>query len=493
MKRFAGMFAAALLAGCGQAASVQAPPPAAPAPAAPQATAQSEFPTTPPVPGPVPAVRVPTPERRTLANGLEVLYVRRPEIPAVHSVLVTRGGRVDDPATHPGLASFTASMLDEGAGGRSALQLSDDLEQLGATLTASAGWDAVQVGMYVLRDRLPDALMIMADVVARPDFPENEVTRVRDELVTELTRARDNAGVVAGNAFSSLVYGAQHPYGRLASTTAVRRMDRRTLRDFHGTFYRPGGSTLVLVGDVDPASVHPMVERAFGRWAVGNVPPAPALATPTLGSTRIVLIDKPGAPQSEVRIGHPAVQRNNPDYFPMLVLNTLLGGSFTSRLQQNLREAHGYTYGAGSSFGWRRGAGPFTASAAVRTAVTDSSLIEFFRELNRIRAEPVTGDELQRAKNYVALGLPRNLETNPALASSLADLSIHGLDASFYDTYVERVMAVTSEDVRRVANQYVRPGQAMVVVVGDLKTIEPAVRALNLGPVEVRPVSDFVQ
>ena len=275
--------------------------------------------------------------------------------------------------------------------------------------------------------------------------------------------------------------------------TAVRRTREAVATGDKAIYYRPEGATLILVGDVDPATVHPMVEAAFGGWRAGAAPAHVALPTPPSGQTRIFLIDKPGAPQSEVRIGHPAVARNNPDYFPMLVLNTLLGGSFTSRLQQNLRETHGYTYGARSSFTWRRGAGPFQASAAVRTAVTDSSLIQFFKEMNRIRTEPVPADELARAKSYVALGLPRNLETNSSLAFGLVDLAVYGLDASFYDSYVERVMAVTAEDVQRVANRYVRPGEATVVVVGDLKTIEPGVRALNLGPVEVRPVSDFVQ
>ena len=493
MKRYAGILAGVLLAGCAPAAP-EAAPPAAPSPeqAAPAATA-SEFPTTAPVPGPVPAVRVPAPERRTLPNGLAVLYVRRPEVPAVQAVLVTRGGTSDDPADLPGLASCTAGMLDEGAGGRTSLQLSDELDQLGASLGASAGWDAAQVGLYVLRDRLPQALPLMADVVTRPDFPQADVSRVRDELVTELTRARDNPGAVAANAFATLVYGRQHPYGRLSTTTTARRLERGRLVAFHRSFYRPQGSTLILVGDVDAATVHPLVERAFGSWQGGAAPAPAALPTPAAAQTRIYLIDKPGAPQSEVRIGHPAVARNNPDFFPMLVLNTLLGGSFTSRLQQNLREAHGYTYGARSSFSWRRGAGPFQAAAAVRTAVTDSSLVEFFKELNRVRSEAVSADELARAKSYVALGLPRNLETNSALAFGMADLATYGLDSSFYDSYVDRVMAVTAEDVQRVANRFVRPGESVVVVVGDLKTIEPTVRALNLGPVEVRPVGEFVQ
>ncbi|MBV9772332.1 MAG: insulinase family protein [Gemmatimonadetes bacterium] len=498
MKRYAGILAAALLAGCAPAAPVAAPP-AAPAPApaptrtAPDASAASAFPTTAPVPGPAPAVHVPAPERRTLANGLTVLYVRRPEIPTVQAVLVTRGGQSDDPADLPGLASFTASMLDEGAGGRSSLELANALQLLGARLSTGADWDAATVGLYVLRDRLPEALMLMSDVVVRPDFPAADVSRIRDETVTNLTRARDNAGAVAGNAFASLVYGAQHPYGRLASTETVRRIDRNALVNFHRAFYRPAAATLVLVGDVDAASVHPLVERAFGSWQGGAPAAVPALAAPTRSSTQLYLIDKPGAPQSEIRIGNPAVQRNSPDYFALLVMNSLLGGSFTSRLQQNLREAHGYTYGARSGLSWRRGVGPFVAQAAVRTAVTDSSLVEFFKELNRIRTEPVPQEELDRAKRYVSLGLPRDLETNPALAYSLAGLAVQGIDPGFYDSYVDRVMAVTAEDIRRVANQYVRPGQSVVVVVGDLKTIEPGVRALGIGPVEVRPVGDFMR
>ncbi len=488
MKRYAGILAGVLLAGCAPAAPETAPP-AAPSPQ----QAAADFPTTAPVPGPAPTIRVPAPERRTLPNGLTVLYVQRQEVPAVQAVLVTRGGQADDPAGLPGLASFTAGMLDEGAGGRSSLQLSDALEQLGASLTTSAGWDAAQVGLYVLRSRLPEALQLMSDVVVRPDFPETEVVRMREVLVNELTRARDNPGAVASNAFAALVYGNEHPYGRLSTTASARNLDRNRLVQFHRSYYRPESSTLILVGNVDAATVHPLVERAFGSWQAGSVPALAALPTPPAASTRIYLIDKPGAPQSEVRIGHPTVARNNPDYFPMLVLNTLLGGSFTSRLQQNLRETHGYTYGARSSFGWRRGAGPFQASAAVRTAVTDSSLIEFFNELNRIRTEPVPADELTRAKNYVALGLPRSLETNTALAVGMADLATHGLDAGFYDSYVARVMAVTAEDVQRVANRYVRPGESTVVVVGDLKTIEPTVRALNMGTVEVRSVTEFVQ
>lgn len=473
---------ATLLAGCATSA-----PPAAPAPAA-----AADFPTTAPELGPAPPLRVPEPVRRTLPNGLTVLYVRQPELPLVHATLVGRGGEADAPAAAPELATFTAEMLDEGAGGRSALELAAEVERLGASLETDAGWDAAQVDLEVLRPRLPEALRLMADVVARPDFPAAEVERIREQRLTDLNSARDEPRIIAANAFARLVYGAEHPYGRLAAPASTRAIDRAELERFHQTYYRPASSVLILVGDVSADSLHSVVAQAFGAWSAGAAPATSALATPGLRPTTIFLVDKPGAAQSEIRIGHPGVARNNPDYFPLVVLNTLLGGSFTSRLNMNLREAHGYAYGARSSFDMRRGAGPFTASSAVVTAKTDSATLEFFRELRRIRDEAVPQDELERAKRYVALGMPRNWETTGSVASQLAGAAVYDLPADFYENYVPRVMAVTAEDVRRVANRYLHPDSSAVVVVGDRKTIEPGLRALGLGGVEVRPASDFV-
>ncbi|MEX2583182.1 MAG: pitrilysin family protein [Gemmatimonadota bacterium] len=471
------LLATALAAGCASTATVPAEP----------------YPTAPPSLGPAPSFEMADPIERTLSNGLTVLYLSRGELPLVQAVLVTRAGAMDDPADLTGLAAFTADMLDEGAGGRDALELAAAIEQLGATLGVGAGWDASQISLQVLRDELPEALAIMADVVMRPDFPEAELTRVRDERLTELASARDDAATIAGNAFASLVYGSDHPYGRLSTQESARRFDRQTLRDFHSRYYRPGTSTLVLVGAID-SSMHPQVERIFGNWpATGSVTTSSVPAPPETASTRIFLVDKPGAAQSEIRIGHPGVARDTPDYYALQVLNTLLGGSFTSRLNQNLRETHGYTYGAGSGFGMRLGEGPFSASAAVVTAKTDSSVIEFFRELNRIRDEVVPADELERAKQYVALRLPQQMETTGQVAARLADLVTYDLPLDYYGDYVQRVMAVTAADVQRVARRYVRPGRSVVVVVGDRQQIEPGLRALPIGTVEIRDVEEFVR
>ncbi|HYW07333.1 MAG TPA: pitrilysin family protein [Longimicrobium sp.] len=461
------------------------------------AAAQTPFPTVAPRPGAAASVTPPAPVTRKLANGLTVLYVRRPEVPTVQATLVVRGaGTTDDPATSPGLATFTAGMLDEGAGGRSALQLADAFDLLGAQLSTTAAWDAAQVNLYSLRANFPAALRLMADVVARPDFPEREVARVRDERLTALLRSRDDPGTIANNAFPALVYGAGHPYGRFATTEATRGLDRARVSAFHASRYRPEASTLILVGDVDPAALHSVVESSMGGWRATGAAPASAassLTTPTIGKSVVYLIDKPGAAQSEIRVGHPGVARDNPDFFPLQVLNTLLGGAFTSRLNTNLREKRGWSYGARSGYSMRLGAGPFTAQAGVMTGATDSALVEFVSELNRIRSEPVMAEELDKAKRYVALGFPQTFETNPQVASQLANLVTYGLDPAFFSSYVQRVMAVTSDDVRRVANQYVRPGNSVIVVVGDRAKVEAGIRAANLGAVEIREVAEFTR
>jgi predicted Zn-dependent peptidase len=431
--------------------------------------------------------------RRTLPNGLEVVYVRHGTLPLVHATLLARGGTSADPASLAGLAGFTADMLDEGAAGMNALQLASALDLLGAQLGTGAGWDAASVDLQVLREKFPQALQLMADVAVRPDFPQAEVARKKEQRLTDLARARDEPRIIAANAFSELIYGANHPYGRIAGIAATRKLDRAAMVRFHQSYYRPEGSTLLLVGDVDPDALQPVVERAFGGWKGTAPSPAAVPAPPPVSATRIFLIDKPGAAQSEIRVGHPGVARSTADYFPLVVLNSLLGGSFTSRLNTNLRETHGFSYGASSAFSMRRGEGPFTAASAVFTAKTDSAVVEFFKELRRVREEPVAADELERARRYVALGTPRRFETSSDVAAQLAELEIYDLPQDFFNSYVQRVMAVTSADVQRVAREYLHPDRSVVVIVGDVQKIGPGIRALNLGPVEVREAGEFVK
>ena len=295
-------------------------------------------------------------------------------------------------------------------------------------------------------------------------------------------------------AFPRLVFGPQHRYGTMSFGTAasLKSFTIADLKQFHARQYVPSNAALIVTGDVTPATVLARLESAFGAWkgtapATTPIPPAPQLT-----SRKVYLIDKPGAAQSVIRIGWVGVPRSTPDYFGLRVLNTVLGGAFTSRLNTNLREVHGYSYGASSVFDMRGSAGPFFAGAAVQTDKTSEALTEFFKELEAIR-KPIPAEELDKAKNYVALLLPRNFETTESMASSLAPVFIYNLPADYYATFTDRVRAVTPADAQRVAEQYLQPDKFAVVVVGDLKVIEPGIRALNLGPIETVTVEDVMK
>jgi predicted Zn-dependent peptidase len=360
-------------------------------------------------------------------------------------------------------------------------------------LGAGAGWDGSQVTLHTPVAQLDSALALMADVVARPAFPVREFERVRRERLTGLLQLRDRAPAIADRAFAQAVFGGQHPYGRPAGGTeaSTRALTRADVQQFYARHWRPNAATLVVVGDVRADDVARRVERAFAGWAQAAVPAALAPAAPAARPTAVTLVDKPGAPQTSVRIGLPGVARTDPDYFPLLVMNTILGGSFTSRLNQNLREARGYTYGARSGFAMRRAPGPFQAAAEVTGAKTDSALVEFMKELRAI-GEAVPAAELDKAKQYLVLQMPGEFETTGDIAGQLLPVVTYGLPLDYYNTYARRVQAVTQADVQRVARKYLDSSKFAIVIVGDQKSIEPTVRALNLGPVTVRRVDDVL-
>ena len=449
----------------------------------------------PPVPGSPPALKLPPIQKQKLSNGLPVWIVEMHEIPVVDVSLVVKAGAADDPAGKYGLASFASAMLDEGAGSRDALALADAAEFLGASLTTSASFDASNVRLHVPVARIDDALPLIADVALRPTFPTSELDRLRKERLTSLLQTRDNPSALASAAFARLIFGARHRYGTpmLGQEASVGEMSAADLRSFYTTYYQPQNAHLLVVGDVSAATILPKLEKAFGGWKDAAAAAAAALpAANQHGPRQIYLIDKPGAPQSQIRIGWIGVPRNTPDYYALDVLNTVLGGSFTSRLNQNLREKHGYAYGAGSSFDMRKSAGPFVASAGVQADKTVESLREFFNELNAIR-QPVPADELDRAKNLNALGFPAGFETTSGMASNLIPLVVYNLPESFLSEYVGRIRAVTAADVERAAKQYLQPDRFAVVVVGDLKQIEKPIRDANLGPVRVVTVDEVLK
>ena len=459
------------------------------------AHAQAPDRTAAPVPGPTPRLALPTVQKRALGSGLPVWIIERHTVPTAQLTLLVKSGSAADPDGKFGLASLTSAMLMEGAAGRDSLAIADALDFLGAQLSTGSSFDASFASLHVPVARLAEALDVMADVVLRPDFPQKEVDRLREQRLTGLRTARDNPPQIASIAFPRLVFGA-HRYGTGAVGTmeSLKGLARGDLQQYHATHFRPDNATLIVAGDVTSGAVLTLLEKAFGGWKAPATPrPVTAVPAPIPVKTRTVyLVDKPGAAQSVIRIGTVGVPRSTPDYFPIEIMNTILGGSFTSRLNQNLREQHGYAYGASSDFDMRAAAGPFTAGASVQTDKTAESVTEFFNELAGIR-KPVGAEELTKAKNYVALGFPGQFQTSRDLAGMYADLVVYGLPDDFYATFVDRVLALTAGDVARAASQYVQPERLAVVIVGDRQAIEAKVRQLNLGPVQVLTVDDVVK
>jgi zinc protease len=447
----------------------------------------------PPQPGPPPQLQLPPIQKRQLANGLRVWIAELHDVPVAQVNLLVTAGAATDPPRRYGLANMTAAMLEQGAGSRSALQIADAIDYLGADLTAASGFDSSVVRLHVPVARLADALPIMGDVALHPTFPAEELDRLRQQRLTSILQARDDPPTIAAAALARVLYGNSHRYGTpiFGSAEAIKTFTPDDLKSFYASVYRPDRAALIAVGDVTPDTLLPSLETTFGAWRApdGGKPAEPLPQVQQPAARQIYLIDKPDAPQSQIRIGGIGVPRSTPDYFPLQVLNTILGGSFSSRLNNNLREEHGYTYGAGSGFDMRVGPGPFAASAGVQTDKTAEALTEFFHELNGI-LKPVPADELARAKNYVSLRFPGTFETTGDMSRRLEDMIVFQLPDDYFSKYVQNIQAVTAADVERVAARYILPARFAVVVVGDLKTIEPRIRALNLGPINVMTVDD---
>lgn len=475
------------LAGCAPQRVVQPAPP--PTEAAPAAVDRTQRPGVEPAPG----LDLPPAERFTLANGLTVLVMEKPGVPLVQMNLVVGAGSVDDPAAQSGLAHLTADMLDEGAAGRSALELADEIEWLGARFFIAPGQHATTLGLRVPVARMDPALALMADVVLRPDFPAEELERLRLERLTSLIRRHDEPRAIADVLFNAALFGPDHPYGltSIGDEAALRGFSVDDLRAFHQALYRPGNATMIVVGDIEAGAARALVERVFGGWEGAEVERPTVAEAPQVTDRTIYLVDKPGAAQSVVRIGRIGVPRSTEDYYALEVLNTILGGSFTSRLNQNLREQKGYTYGAFSRFDYRLAPGPFLAGADVQTAVTGPALEEFMRELTAIR-ETVTDEEVDLAKSFLAMRYPATFQSVSAVASHLAETVLYGLPRDYFNRYTDRIQAVTRADVERVAARYLDPEHLALIVVGDRSVIEEEIRALDLGAVRVMEVTDVL-
>jgi len=440
-----------------------------------------------PAPGPAPRISLPVGESFKLANGLTVMHHANHSLPLVAAELIVRSGAGANPAHLPGLADFTASMLDEGTLTRSAPQIADAIAQLGASLDIGSGADTSRASLLALKANFAGTLAIVADLIQHPAFPEIEVERQRASRLGQLSQQREDADATADLAAAAAIYGAGHPfaYGGLGSEDAIRTTSRADMQAFWERHYKPDNAALVVAGDITLDEVKALAEASFGSWKPG----APAAGAQPVANTtpaRVVLVDHPGATQTALRVTAPGVARSTPDFAAIEVMNAALGGLFTSRINNNLREEKGYTYGIFSQFDYRRTPGPFEVSGSVRADVTGASVSEIFKEIRDMQATHLPPPELDNARNAQVLSLPGLFDTNHSMASSLASIYVYDLPQDYYCTLAQQFSTVTVEEVQSVARTYLKPESLVVVAVGDRKKIEPQLRKLNLGAFEVR-------
>ncbi|MGI8812027.1 MAG: M16 family metallopeptidase [Pyrinomonadaceae bacterium] len=434
-----------------------------------------------PKPGPVANFTLPSIEKTKLSNRLNVWIVRQTELPIVSMNLVLNTGGTLDPADRSGVSSFTASMLTQGTKSRSANDISNQLQAIGASVNAGSGWDSTNVSMQTLTKNLDQALAIFADVVENPAFPSSEFESSRRRLLGALYQRRSNPTAVSDIVYNKVLYGNQ-AYGRqlTGDERSVKAFSREDLAKFYEANYGPNGNTLIVVGDVNTKTLMPKLESAFAGWKSGAAAKMSVPESAMMGKPGIYFVDKPGAAQSSVSIGQVGVDRSNPDYYALQVMNSILGGGGSARLFMNLREDKGSTYGAYSRFTFRRGAGPFAASAEIQTGSTRESIVEFMKELNGIRgARPVSPSELENNKQSLIRRFPSGFETVGQISGQLSNLVVYGLPDSYFNDYIANVNRVTVEDVNRVANKYLDPSKMSIVIVGDRKTVEPSLKELG--------------
>jgi zinc protease len=440
----------------------------------------------PPKAGPLRPLHLPTPEQVTLDNGLTLMLSQRSGLPVVAADLVVRTGGSSNPVDKPGLASFTAAMLDEGTATRNAPKIADDLAQLGASLSTTSSMDASYVQGGSLKKNFSPTLDLIADVVLNPSFPAEEVERQRASRLAQLGEIREDPSQLVSLITSAALYGPHYPYGfaGIGTDASLKSMSRDDMAAFWKAAFLPNNAALIVSGDISMAELKPLVEKAFGAWKKGT-PPTESLGTPETTKARVIVVDKPRAPQTAIRVAEIGAARSAPDFHAIEVMNMALGGLFSSRINMNLREDHGYTYGASSQFVFRRAPGPFVIGGGVRSDVTAPSVSEIFKEVRGMTTKPLTGDELQMSKDSLALAVPANFETSDSAAGTLAEIYVYDLGLDYFSKYAERTEAVTAEDAAAAAKKYVQPDKLIVVAVGDQKTIAPALAKLSIGPIEI--------
>lgn len=443
--------------------------------------------TRPPEPGSLRPFHFPDVTAGRLGNGLEVRVARMARLPLVSVKLVLPAGESRLGHGRAGLAVLTGDALEGGTRHRSGAELAEALERLGANLSVSTGWDATTVSLSCMADRLADALPLLAETVLEPAFPADEVERTRSQRLARIQERLKDPGSLAHDAAARFIYADDVPYARplggtVESVEPVGPDDARALVDAH---FLPLGAGAVVVGDVDADEVEALLEAHFGAWDGEAPPPDDPEAAPRSRERRVHLVHRPGAVQSELRLGHVGVSRTTDDYFPLTVVNTVLGGSFTSRLNRTLREEKGYTYGVRSRFAMRRGPGPFTISTAVESEVTADAVAEALRQVETLLGEGPTDEEVESARDYTTGVFPLRLETTGQVAGRIAELLVYGLPDDYWSHYREGIRGVPTDEALAAARRRIRPDEMAVVVVGDADEVRASLEARELGPVEV--------
>ncbi len=430
--------------------------------------------------GPDPKLSLPPIAKTKLSNGLEVWMVEQRELPIVAVNLVLKTGSANEPTDKTGVAGMMTSLLDDGTKTRSAVDIANQLSGIGASLNAGGSWDSTSVSLQTLTKNLDKALDIYADVIMNPEFPSTELEGLRGRLVVGLRQQKSNPNAIANVAFNKVLYGP-HPYGRDTTEAGLRAITRDDVLSYYRATFSPQNGVLIVVGDIDKKSMTASLEKALAGWKGNGAAAARSLGeAKSPEKTAIYLVDRPNSAQSVVSIGQVGIDRMSDDFFPVAIMNSILGGAITSRISMNLREDKGYTYGARSSFSFRRGAGPFSAGGDMQTAVTKESILELMKELRGIRGEiPVTQRELDYNKQSIIRRFPAAFETNASISSQLSNLIVYDLPDSYFNDYITKINAVSLDDVNRVARKYLDPDKMAIVIVGDRKVIEPGLKELG--------------
>lgn len=442
----------------------------APAGQQPQSTKGAVIKGKAPVNKEVLKVKLPRAQEATLPNGLRVVLLESHKVPTFNMQMVVLSGGLSDKPDFRGLASFTAALLREGTTKRSSKDIAEQSDAIGATLTANSGLAnmTTNVNTNGLVENLDQTLELFSDVIRNPTFPQGEVDKYKTRTLAQLQFQRSIPQFLAQEQFNRAIYGSSHPASLVVPPAdSIKKLTTNDLAEFHSTYYRPNNAILAIVGDVTLKGIMPKLEKAFGDWQKADVPAFSVPAAPAQADSKIYLIDRPGSVQTVIQLGTLGIERTSPDYFAVLMADRVFGGGPSGRLFMNLREDKGYTYGAYSSFSGSKFRGTWGASSEVRTDVTEGAMKEFMYELNRLRDQPVPDEELDNAKRAIVGSFALSLEQPGALLQNIILQKLYNLPADYWDTYPQKVAAITAADVQNVAKKYLIPGHLQVVAVGD--------------------------